>query len=210
MVLERFRHRAPMFLDPVVRALQRLRISPNAVSSASLLFALAAGITFGFASASSPILLIAGAVLVAVNAVLDAVDGRLARVTFATTRRGDYLDHVFDRYADAAILVGLSFSPLGNMTFGILAIAGTLLTSYMGTQAQALGLGRDYSGLLGRADRLVLLFLIPLLEYARVVRGVSPIYGFTLIAWLLLYFGIVGNFTAIQRFAKGWSDLGKA
>jgi hypothetical protein len=30
----------------------------------------------------------------------------------------------------------------------------------------------------------------------------------TFIAWLLLYFGIVGNLTALQRFAKGWKDLG--
>ena len=35
----------------------------------------------------------------------------------------------------------------------------------MGTQAQAVGAGREYAGLLGRADRLVVLAIVPVIQY---------------------------------------------
>jgi CDP-diacylglycerol--glycerol-3-phosphate 3-phosphatidyltransferase/archaetidylinositol phosphate synthase len=42
---------------------------------------------------------------------------------------------------------------------GVAAVVGTLLTSYLGVQAQAVGVGRYYGGILGRADRLVIIML---------------------------------------------------
>ena len=47
---------------------------------------------------------------------------------------------------------------------GFGAIIGVLMLSYMGTQAQAVGAGREYAGLLGRADRLIVLMLVPILS----------------------------------------------
>ena len=75
-----------------------------------------------------------------------------------------------------------------------------LLTSYMGTQAQAIGYKRNYSGLLGRADRMVLLIFAPIIQHFLLLYGVSTIYTFNLLEWVLIYFAVVGNFTAIQRF----------
>src|SRR5439155_10650742 len=122
-------------------------ITPDVLTIASLVFAVAAALAFAFADGSREWFFLVGAVAVAVNAILDGLDGRVARITRTESKRGDYLDHVVDRYADVAILLGLALSPLGNLLWGLLAIVGTLLTSYMGTQAQALGLGRDYGGM---------------------------------------------------------------
>ena len=36
---------------------------------------------------------------------------------------------------------------------GVFALTGVLMSSYLGTQAQAVGVGRYYGGILGRADR---------------------------------------------------------
>jgi archaetidylinositol phosphate synthase len=73
----------------------------------------------------------------------------------------------------------------------------------MGTQAQAIGVERYYGGILGRADRLVLLllgsfvtFLIP-----------TGIFSLTPLAIVLLMFGIFGNLTALQRFLHVWKQL---
>ena len=77
--------------------------------------------------------------------------------------------------------------------------------SSVGTQAQAVGVGRFYGGILGRADRLLLLILFGILA-AFVPSGFLG-YGF--LAWLLLIFGVLGHVTAWQRFRHTWNELKK-
>ncbi len=210
MVLERYRVGWGNFLAPAARQLHRWRVSPNALTLVSLLFALGAAAAFGFATRGRPWLLLVGAAAVAVNAVLDGLDGKLARLSNQETKRGDYLDHVVDRYSDAAILLGLTLSPLGSLPWGVFALVGTFLTSYMGTQAQALGLGRMYAGWLGRADRLVILIAVPALVWLAYLLGLAIPFGADPLVVMLAYFAIVGNLTALQRFWSGWRALDRA
>jgi archaetidylinositol phosphate synthase len=210
MVLERYRKGWDATLSPFAVRLHSLGITPNVVTVAALVFAIVAAVAFALADETRYWLLVVGAAAVALNAILDGLDGRLARLTNTESKRGDYLDHAVDRYADVAILLGLALSPLGDLRWGIFAIVGTLLTSYMGTQAQAMGLGRNYAGWLGRADRLVILMSVPTLQAIAMYFGVAI--PFRPIVWMLGYFAIVGNLTALQRFWSGWSALkdGKA
>ncbi|HEX2021375.1 MAG TPA: CDP-alcohol phosphatidyltransferase family protein [Candidatus Thermoplasmatota archaeon] len=208
MVLDRYRSGWESTLSPVAARFHRWGVTPNALTVASFLFAVAAGVAFLFAREDRLHLLLAGAVCVSINAVLDGLDGRLARLANAESRRGDYLDHVLDRYSDAAILVGLTLSPMGSHTWGVLAIAGTFLTSYMGTQAQALGLGRNYGGWLGRADRLVILLAVPALVSLASLVGLSWPWTPGPLVWMLVYLAVVGHLTALQRFWAGWRALG--
>lgn len=207
MVLERYRAGWETTLHPAARTAQRLGITPNFVTAVSLVFAIVAAIFFALAGPGTELYLFLGAAAVAVNAILDGLDGRLARLTNTSSKRGDYLDHVVDRYSDAAIILGLALSPLGDEMWGLLALAGTFLTSYMGTQAQALGLGRNYGGWLGRADRLVILIAVPILTYAAFLFGLAIPYGIMPIVWMLGYFAIAGNITALQRFVSGWRSI---
>lgn len=207
MVLERYRHGWGNLLAPAARQLHRWRVTPNALTVLSLLFALGAAVAFGLATRERSWLLLVGAASVAVNALLDGLDGKLARLSNQESKRGDYLDHVVDRYADLAILAGLALSPLGNLTWGLFAIIGTVLTSYMGTQAQALGLGRMYAGWLGRADRLVILMSVPTLVWLAYVLAIPVPFGADPLVVMLAYFAIVGNLTALQRFWSGWRQL---
>ena len=71
------------------------------------------------------------------------------------------------------------------------------MTSYLGTQAQAVGLDRVYGGLVGRADRLA---LIGLVGAAAAFFPTDALYGFTLVGLLLAFFAVVGHVTALQRF----------
>lgn len=143
----------------------------------------------------------AAAFFIFLNGFFDAIDGKVAKIMKKTSLKGDFLDHAIDRYADVFILGGLALSAWSTYpAIGLLAVVGMLLTSYMGTQSQAVGNKRNYTGLLGRADRLVLLMIAPLIQHIFLLYGFILPYGLNLLDCVLIYFAIMGNVTAIQRF----------
>jgi archaetidylinositol phosphate synthase len=194
MTLDRLRPLADRLLRPFVAGAARIGITPNAVSVIAFLLAAAAAVCFYLAS-DDPLLYLLGAVLVFLNGWLDLLDGALARELAVDSRAGDLLDHVLDRYADIVIIVGLA-GGLDEWVLGIAAVTGVLMTSYLGTQAQAVNLDRVYGGLLGRADRLALVGVTTGVA-AFLPRSLGP---FTLVGWLLVVFAVVGHLTALQRF----------
>jgi len=194
MTLDRFRHVADRALIPFVGAARSLGLSPNGVSVIAFALAIAAGGVYAVA-AREPLLYLVGALLVFFNGWLDIVDGALARELDVASDAGDLLDHVLDRYADLIIIVGLA-AGVSQWRIGIAAVTGVLMTSYLGTQAQAVGLDRVYGGLLGRADRLALVGLVT--GVAAFVRPVGL--GLDPVGWLLVVFAVVGHVTAFQRF----------
>lgn len=217
-MLDRYRGSAEDVFSPFAEALGALGVTPNVLSGLALGAGVIAGVALAFSGPGNPPgLLLAGAGFVFLNAFLDGLDGHLARYQGVASDRGDYVDHAVDRLSDAAILVGIVLSPwtvalwgVPADALGVLAVAGVLLTSYMGTQAQAVGVGRDYSGLLGRADRMVLLFWAPVAQYAVDLLGWSlPLGVPNLMVLLLAWFALAGNITALQRFHQGWKALGE-
>jgi len=140
---------------------------------------------------------------VALNAFFDAMDGAVAREMKIQSLRGDFLDHAVDRYADIFIITGIFAGGLVPWWIGVIALTGVLMASYLGTQAQAVGVGRYYGGLLGRADRLVLIMVVGIID---VVFPIS-VFGLSWLGWLLVLFGIFGHLTAFQRFAYVWKNV---
>jgi archaetidylinositol phosphate synthase len=222
MVLNKYRSSADRILNPIVTLFSGL--NPNTLSAASVLFAFLAGIALAKADAATIeslfkpghfayIMLAIASICVFLNGFLDAVDGKVARLTNRTSKRGDFLDHALDRYADILILGGIMLSPYCDTLIGALAIIAVLLTSYMGTQAQALGCGRDYSGILGRADRMVILIITPLIQMWVLyyfVDGRIPVQflnNYTILEWVMLWFILAGNVTAIHRGIQSWREL---
>ncbi|PKK85564.1 MAG: CDP-alcohol phosphatidyltransferase family protein [Thermoplasmata archaeon HGW-Thermoplasmata-1] len=203
MVLDKQRKNADKALGPIAKLLIRTNVSPNTITWISLLFAAAAGVLFFFSGRTPEkyyYLLYIGVGMVSLNSIFDGLDGKIARLTGKMTKKGDFLDHVIDRYADMLIILGLGVSSWCNAVIALAAVVGVLLTSYLGTQAQAVGCGRHYGGLLGRADRMALLTLVPIIQAALFNYGIVTLWKFTIIEWMLLYFAVVGNITAIQRF----------
>lgn len=191
-------------VDPVVDVADRAGLTPNQVSLVAFLLAIVAAAVFAVGpTAATPV----AALLVVVSGGLDVADGELARRRGGGTDRGDFLDHVLDRYSDLVLLVGVA-AGTGAWLLGTVALTGVFLTSYMGTQAQAVGAGRDYGGLLGRADRIGLLVLGGLLQPldATVHFGVGI--GVTPLVAVLGIYAVLGNLTAMQRFRATWRELG--
>lgn len=214
MVLDAKRDKADPFLMPVARAMRN--VDPNMISLAALLLAVLTGITIFYSYEQYwQVLLPATSILVLLSGYLDALDGKVARLAGKEGKRGDFIDHVFDRYADIFMIGGVAISGWCNIYLGLLALIGVLMTSYMGTQAQALGIGRMYSGLLGRADRIVLMLIVPLLQMIMIATtgvwsiSIGPI-SLSLFEMMMIWFALIGNLTAIQRALYTWKALGES
>jgi archaetidylinositol phosphate synthase len=206
VTLDRFRSFADRLFEPVVDTAEAVGLTANGVSVIAFAVSVVSGVAFLLAGGAfgpgTPVLYLAGAALVGLNGVFDAIDGTLARRQGTDSAAGDLLDHVLDRYADIVIIAGLS-GGVGRYALGLAAVTGVLMTSYLGTQAQAVGLDRVYGGLVGRADRLVI--VVGVAVVAAVLPG--PVAGLTLVGWLLVFFALVGHLTALQRFYHAYGAL---
>jgi phosphatidylglycerophosphate synthase len=184
--------------DPVVNVFQMCRITANMLSAMALVFAFLAGIVYYYSSGSAYLLFIA-LLLVFLNAFMDGADGILARKTNSTSKYGDFLDHVIDRYADVFIVGGACLGGYVDPTLGIVILTGILLASYLGTQAQAVGIGRVYGGIMGRADRLVLLILATSVNIVYMPKIGLLGFDYSILGWALIVIGVASHITAVQR-----------
>jgi archaetidylinositol phosphate synthase len=216
MVAESYRARVAPYVDRLAKPF--LGWSPNQLSGVAVGLAGAAAALAVLVRWTTPLLFLPVGLLIFFAGVFDVLDGAVARRTGKTSVRGDFLDHVLDRYADVLILLGLALSAYANPFLALLALVSLLLTSYMGTQAQAVGAGRLYAGLLTRADRLLILAAAAFLEFdlslpwpwaptaplSRIhLEGIT----FTVIDVALLYFVIAGQWTAIGRAIRVYRTL---
>lgn len=202
MTLDGLRSKSRAIAEPIAAAAKRAGITPNQISVLSLSFA-AASAVFYYLSSSKGIFLYAAALMVFLAALTDMADGALARMTGSADRKGDFLDHVIDRYADILILSGIVFAGYAPWSVGFLAAIGVLLTSYIGTQAQAVNFGRYYGGMVGRADRLTMIIAATI---ANAIYA-DEIEGLTLLGWLMIVIMISSHITALQRFVYIWKRL---
>ena len=214
MVLDGQRSKADRFITPVAKRL--INVNPNTISWIGLILAFISGLLFYLSGTRGEWewMLILGAVIVLTSGYFDALDGKVAKLAGKASKKGDYLDHVFDRYADIFMIGGVAISTWCNPYIGLFALVGVLLTSYMGTQAQAVGAPRLYAGLLGRADRVVLSTLFPIIQFIWMWLGYGDfdVFGYITLNWLeimMLWFAVVGNLTAIQRAIVTWRNLSK-
>lgn len=165
---------------PAASVLAHTPVTPNQVTYVS------AGLSFGGGVAFARDAFALGALLTLLGSVTDCVDGDLARLTDRASKSGSYLDHVFDRWTDAALVVGLTFSDLSALApVGIAALVGTFMTSYTRTKAQALGTDCQV-GIGSRDTRMLILVVAGLLR--------RPSLGLATVAAL-------GLGTAVQRMA---------
>ena len=160
MAFEKARGAHTRMLKPIVDRMSN--VDPSTLTWISVLFA--AGCCYLIATAGRDSdggwRLLGAFVLLLVAAELDALDGAVARAYDKVSKYGDWLDHTIDRVVDLALLIaiGINTAWVGPTWLGWAAATMTLLGSYMGTQAQSVGLGRNYGGF-GRADRLVTTFV---------------------------------------------------
>ncbi|MBI3013705.1 MAG: CDP-alcohol phosphatidyltransferase family protein, partial [Candidatus Tectomicrobia bacterium] len=144
-------------LSPLLKALSRLRIHPNALTVIGLLINGVAAVQFANGRVRWGGLLILGA------GIFDYLDGALARYSRRTSPFGAFLDSTIDRYSDMTLLTGILIFFMRQNEAGLVlltcaTLAGFVMVSY--TRARAESLIPDCTvGLMERAERLILLSL---------------------------------------------------
>lgn len=172
------------WVKPIARVFSR--VNPNTVTILSLLFCMAAGLYFALGQ------LIPAGLLLLIGGFFDVLDGAVARENGRVTKFGGILDSVSDRYADAAVFLGIMWGgqtaipPYIENTWilAALALVGSLLVSYSRARAEAAGTGILNMGVAERAERMIL-----------VILG-----AFTgLLQWAVLVVAVLSHMTVLQR-----------
>ena len=175
-MLSRFRDWANDLMRPVAEAIARTRVSPNTLTIIGLAVGLVAAIFFARGEQ-----LLAGLTLL-VAGFFDIIDGAVARVLGRETAFGGVLDSVVDRYVDFLIFAGIIYAFISlrlaevglipGWAWGILAIVGSFMVSYIRARAEAAGSGKLDVGVAERAERLLILAvgaLVSCTQYAVVI-----------------------------------------
>jgi CDP-diacylglycerol--glycerol-3-phosphate 3-phosphatidyltransferase len=140
--------------------LGRSRISPDALTAAGVGLSCLGGVAVYFEYRGWGWFWL-GAALFVVGAILDILDGALARSRGVGSPFGAFIDSTVDRIGEAFMLgaLALVFMRWGyewGVAFAFAALAGSFLVSYTRARAEALGLKGDV-GLGSRAERVVVI-----------------------------------------------------
>ncbi|MBW3672235.1 MAG: CDP-alcohol phosphatidyltransferase family protein [Acidobacteria bacterium] len=177
-------------------------LSANSITVLALVLNLVAAVMLGFAHYRPHFFLIAP-VVVGVAGLLDALDGIVARVRNEQSLFGDFLDHLFDRISDSALLAGYLYGASIRPELGYPALIAVMMTGYAGTQIEATYRVRSYEGV-GRGEYVLAIFALPLFTWLLATIGLlhQRYSGLTLPEWLIALVTVVAIYTVYSRIAR--------
>ncbi|MEM3194221.1 MAG: CDP-alcohol phosphatidyltransferase family protein [Candidatus Bathyarchaeia archaeon] len=162
-MLTKIKAKVQEIISTEARLMRKLGFKPNTVSVIGVVLGIFSGVTYWAAGATSThietyrIRIFLALLLLLFSGFCDALDGALARLYGETTVLGGFLDSLLDRYVDAAVLCGLILGGLCEPLWGLLALVGSLLTSYARARSEAAGIPMESIGLVERAERILIM-----------------------------------------------------
>ena len=166
-------------LEKVGKGFAATGLSPNFWTVVGLVIALSSAVVYGMGVEFG---LIIGGILLLVSGFFDMVDGQVARVTGKTSKKGEYLDSMFDKISEVAIFLGILVGGYAEPYVVLLAITLSLLVSYARAKSDLINIKLQGIGIGERAERLLVIAIIGIvgfMDYAVVI--VIIIAGITLI-----------------------------
>jgi archaetidylinositol phosphate synthase len=186
MNITALRPRAIKMLDPIAHACAKTGITPNQLTSLAIISGIACAILYANR------MFAAGSIMLFISAVLDLIDGGVARINNKTSDFGAVFDWIADKYIDALALLGIGISgiaiishfitvngfPAHTLDFTIVAIAiiGSLMNTFIKTVVYA-EIGYDTReegkitdplegiGFFGRPETLIILVIGGVIGY---------------------------------------------
>ena len=146
--------------------------------------------------------LLLGGVLAQFASIIDGCDGEVARLKYESSDFGGWFDAVLDRYADAFLLLGLTWHLLAKeangwvLFTGFMAIIGSFMLSYTAEKydnrmRERIKAGAGAGLRMGRDVRVFLIFL------GAVTNRVLPV---------LVVIAVVMNFETVRRVRVAGAD----
>src|SRR5579863_1140973 len=158
-------------IDPVVRVLIKLGLTPNIVTTIGFMLNIGVAIIFivgaeegnrgdlSYVGWAGGLILFAG--------LFDMLDGQVARLGNMKSVFGALYDSVIDRYSELIMFLGICYYLVGHhyflsSIFAFIALIGSMMVSY--TRARSEGLGVEIKGgLMQRPERVVTIGLFAML-----------------------------------------------
>ncbi len=178
-VLNNLRDTLRPTLEKIGKGFASTGLSANFWTFVGLGFALLSAVVYGMGIEFG---LIIGGVLLLVSGFFDMIDGQVAKVTGKTSKKGEYLDSMFDKIAEVAIFLGILVGGYVEPYLVLLAITLSLLVSYARSKSDIINIKLQGVGIGERAERLLVIAIIGIIgfmDYAVII--VVIIAGITLI-----------------------------
>ena len=160
-----------MIINPFVKGLIRLGLTPNAVTTIGLILNIGVAALFivGAEKTNQGDLSYVGwgGALILFAGLFDMLDGQVARIGNMSSKFGAFYDSVLDRYSEMFMFLGVCYYLVSHhyflsSLFAFIALIGSMMVSY--TRARAEGLGIECKGgLMQRPERVVIMGLSALI-----------------------------------------------
>lgn len=171
-------------MQPIGKLVGRSGATPNTISTISLLISVLAAVAYAL---KFPVL---GAVGLVGAGLVDMLDGAVARATSSASRFGAVYDHVLDRYAEFAVLIGIGLGGLVSWPWVVFGLFGMVMASYTRAKAESVGgLKSCTVGVAERQEKIILILLGSVLE---------PFVAFSLTVAVIAV-GLLSHVTVVQR-----------
>ncbi len=180
-MLNNFRESLRPTLEKIGSGFASTGLSPNFWTSVGLVFAFISAIIYGI---NFEYAFIIGGIALLVSGFFDIVDGQVARITKKTSKKGAFIDSVFDKIAEVAIFLGILIGGFAEPYLVFLAITMSLLVSYSRARAESLGIKLQGIGIGERAERLLVIAIIGMIGFME---------------WAVVIVIIIAAITFIQR-----------
>jgi archaetidylinositol phosphate synthase len=185
-LLNRLRAALSSAFKPVASSVASTGITPNQITIVGFLVSVVAGYFFFLA------LPLWGGLLILITGFFDILDGAVAKASGKVSKFGGVLDSTLDRYSDLVIIGAIILGGLCDPFWGILAMVGSFMVSYVRARGELEGVRMAGVGLMERAERLIVLTIAALLGYT----------------WAgIIVLALLANLTALQRLYHARKEL---
>ncbi len=171
-------------LKPLTKIVSKTGVNPNTLTLLGLIAGFAASYFVAFGEKIEALL----AVIVA--SLFDLLDGALARNEGMKTARGGFLDSVFDRYIDAALILALGIR-IDELFLAAIALVGAYMVSYTRARAEK-EIERCDVGIAERGERIII-----------ILAGIA----FSLEYYALIALAVLSHLTALHRIIYAYGKI---
>lgn len=165
-------------IDPVVKVLIKLGLTPNAVTSIGFVLNVGVAVIFiiGAEEGNRGDLTYIGWAggLILFAGLFDMLDGQVARLGNMKSTFGALYDSVLDRYSELIMFFGICYYLVAHhyflsSIFAFIALIGSMMVSYVRARAEGLGI-EVKGGLMQRPERVVTIGVFA------IICGISSLY----------------------------------